>query len=431
MEFMNNEEKETRPISLVPCSAWDYEYTAVKEALRKTFDQLGGIKKFVNRGDKILLKVNLVMKKAPEAAATSHPVFVQALAELLIEQGAEVIIGDSPGGPFNEMRLKAVYQGCGMKEAAEKSGASLNFNTKSSEVSNPKGLILKRLTNIDILREVDKVINVSRLKTHGMMKMTGAVKNLFGTVPGTMKAEYHLNRPEPEQFADALIDICICAAPILSFIDGVVAMEGDGPTSGTPRRVGLIMASEDPFALDLAAARVINTSPQSIPTVRRAIERGLCLDDYRRLNYVNYAAGPISADYLDQFVVTDFKAPAVKLVNPLSADAPRWVRSFVNHYGQPRPIFIHDTCIGCRDCEKNCPPGAITMLGNREEREGSRGKSAGDLKPNAGGLGSSAGGLRPEVDLQKCIRCFCCQELCPKKAVEIKRPWLFQIMARL
>lgn len=384
-------------ISVVGCRSWDYKYEEVREAIQRSFDLLGGAACFVAPGERVLLKVNLVMKKQPEAAATSHPVFVQALAEILAELGAEVIIGDSPGGPFNEVWLRNVYQGCGMRSAAEKSGAVLNFDTGSSQVPNPEGLLLKRLTNIDILRKVDKVINVAKLKTHGMMKMTGAVKNLFGTVPGTMKAEYHLNRPEPAQFADALIDICLCAAPTLSFIDGIVGMEGDGPTSGTPRNVGVVLAAKNPYHLDLAAARIINVPPQTVPTVERSIARGLCPADYRELTLVG--------DRLEDFAVPDFKAPAVKLVNPLRGNVPAFMRHFVNRWGQPYPEFLHEKCIRCGDCARSCPPGAIAMEGETEKL--------------------------PRVELEKCIRCFCCQELCPKAAVEIKRPWLFRLLARL
>lgn len=394
LQFQKAEKQIFSAVSIVGCSAYDYEYEAVRQAIFQSFENLGGISCFVQADQKVLLKVNLVMKKKPEEAATSHPVFVRALADLLVEQGASVIIGDSPGGPFNEMRLKSIYQVCGMSEAAEKSGSTLNYNVGSSEVVNPRGKLLKKLTNVDMLREVDKVINVSRLKTHGMMRMTGAVKNLFGTVPGTLKAEYHLNRPEPDDFADALIDICLCADPVLSFVDGIVAMEGDGPTSGVPRDVGVVLASENPFAMDLIGAYIIGMEPDTVPTVKQSIKRGLCPPDAGQVSVVG--GDP------DQFCVKDFVIPSIRLVNPLSGNYPKWIKKFVNHQGQPRPVFVHQKCIGCMDCEKNCPPEAITMEGSR-----------------------------PYVNLEKCIRCFCCQELCPKAAVEIRRPLLFRLISRL
>ncbi|MEA4987030.1 MAG: DUF362 domain-containing protein [Anaerovorax sp.] len=388
---MQNENKNL--VSLLSCKSYEYEYDAVRSVINQSVENLGGWSLFVSRGEKVLLKVNLVMKKAPELAATSHPVFVQAVSDLLMEQGVQVIIGDSPGGLFTENRLKAIYQVCGMKEAAEKSGAKLNYNVGYSEVKNPNGRLLKRLTNINVLREVDKVINLSKLKTHGMMRMTGAVKNMFGTIPGTLKAEYHLNRSEPEDFADALIDIYLCANPVLSFIDGIVAMEGDGPTSGTPRNVGVVIASQDAFAMDFAASAIIGAAPQSIPTVKRSMDRGLCKTDISNISFVG--------DPLQSFVLDDFKAPVVKLINPLSGDYPHFIRKLVDSTCQPRPIFLHQECIGCEDCYKNCPPSAIYM---KEQR--------------------------PYVDLEKCIRCFCCQELCPKKAVEIKRPLLFRFFTK-
>ncbi|WP_324823994.1 DUF362 domain-containing protein [Sinanaerobacter sp. ZZT-01] len=379
-------------VSLLSCI--DYQYEAVKSVIDQSVKNLGGWHLFVLAGEKVLLKVNLVMKKTPESAATSHPVFVRAISDLLIEQGVQVLIGDSPGGPFTVNRLHAIYQVCGMKEAAERSGAELNYNIDYSEVKNPNGLLLKKLTNIDVLRSVDKVINLSKLKTHGMMRMTGAVKNMFGTIPGTLKAEYHLNRPEPENFADALIDIYLCANPVLSLIDGIVAMEGDGPTSGTPRSVGVVIASQDAFSMDLAASAIISAAPKSIPTVKRSIDRGLCPSDISKITFIG--------DALESFILDDFKAPAVKLVNPLMGNYPLFVKKIVDYTCQPRPVFLHEKCIGCEDCYKNCPPTAITMQRNR-----------------------------PEVDLGKCIRCFCCQELCPKKAVEIKRPLLFRFIAKL
>lgn len=381
-------------VSVTGCRSFNYEYDEIRAAILRSFENIGGITEFVQPGERVLLKVNLVMKKKPEAAATSHPVFVQAMADLLREQGASVVIGDSPGGLFNEMRLRSIYQTCGMSQAAERSSAALNFNTGSSEVENPQGKLLKKLVNVDMLRDVDKVINLSKLKTHGMMRMTGAVKNLFGTIPGTLKAEYHLNRPEPDQFAEALIDICLCAKPAVSFVDGIVAMEGDGPTSGTPRNVGVVLASADPFVLDLICAYIIGVEPETVPTVKCSIQRGLCPE--------NIEAVMIHGEDVTQFRMTDFTAPTVKLVNPLSGDYPKWIQQLVNYYGQPRPVFLHQLCIGCEDCYRNCPPKAISMEKNR-----------------------------PDVDLKQCIRCFCCQELCPKKAVEIKRPLLFRMISRL
>ena len=231
-------------VSLLACD--EYDLRRLKKVLAESVQNLGGWEPYIQPGDRVFLKVNLVMNKEPEYAATTHPAFVQALGELLAEYGAEVIIGDSPGGLFNEEALKRIYKGTGIQAAAEDCGARLNWNTASREVKNPQGKLLKQLTQTAMLADADKVISVSKLKTHGMMTFTGAVKNQFGTVPGTKKAEYHFRMPAAADFADALIDICLAAHPVLCFMDGILAMEGNGPTGGTPRQIGAVLASASP-----------------------------------------------------------------------------------------------------------------------------------------------------------------------------------------
>ncbi len=379
------------PVSILHCS--DYTYHSVRSALARSIEMLGGIDRYISKGDTVFLKLNLVMAKKPESAATTHPIFVQALGDLLKEFGATVILGDSPGGPYNEFLLKQVYKICGIQSIAEKSGFLLNFNTKSTEVSHPSGEILKKLTVTDSIRHVDKIISVGKLKTHGMMKMTGAVKNMFGIIPGTMKAEYHLNRPDLDLFAQGLIDICLYSNPCLSFLDGIIAMEGDGPTSGIPRHLGVICASANPFELDFAAASLICPHPETIPTIRHCIRRRLCSSSLSEIQFIG--------DTPKQFMVSDFKMPQVKNINPLKNKLPSFLEDYINHALQPRPVFCHTQCISCGDCLVACPPKAISFQKKK-----------------------------PVVNYAQCIRCFCCQELCPQKAVEIYRPFLFRLISK-
>lgn len=376
------------------CSCENYEYGRLKAALLRSFENLGGVGKFINKGDRVLLKVNLVMKKKPEDAATSNPEFVAALSEILIEHGAEVIIGDSPGGLFNDIVLQGIYKTCGMSYAAEKSGAKLNHNTGSVNMQNPRAKKLKTLTVTDMLNDVDKVISVSRLKAHGMTRFTAAVKNMFGTVPGTIKAEYHFNCPDVSHFAELLVDICLNANPVLSFIDAITAMEGNGPTAGTPRDIGVILAGESPYTLDLAASRIISAEPSSLPTLKESIDRGLCPASPDKLNYIG--------DDINSFVVNDFKLPEKHSLHFLGSNPPKALAKLVNLYVQPRPTVNQRLCIGCGDCARNCPAKTIYM----ESR-------------------------KPKIGLENCIRCFCCQELCPKKAIDIKHPKIFKLLSKL
>ncbi|NLM04332.1 MAG: DUF362 domain-containing protein [Clostridiales bacterium] len=379
-------------VSLIKCR--DYEYDLVKKGIENSFINLGGIDKFIKKGDKVLLKLNLLMKKKPEDATTTHPIFTKALAEILIDYGAEVIIGDSPGGPFNIASLKSIYRACGIEKIANEVGAKLNYNTNSMDIKNEDGLILKKITAIEVLKEVDKVISVSKLKTHGMMMFTGAVKNMFGIVAGLEKAEYHVRMPEIKDFSNALVDICLTARPILSFMDGIVGMEGDGPSAGIPREIGAIIASTSPYHLDVVATKIIGLIPNKVPTIQRSVERGLCkgnLDDIE-----------IRGNFIEDLIVKDFLVPEIRSLNLLENRVPKFLADILNELLQPKPIFRHDKCVGCTDCAMNCPPKVIEMVNKK-----------------------------PEVDLDDCIRCFCCHELCPVKAIDIHRPILMKLLAKL
>lgn len=379
-------------VSLIECK--EYEYNIVKKGIEESFVNLGGIEKFIDKGDKVLLKLNLLMKKKPEDATTTHPVFAKALAEILMDYGAEVIIGDSPGGPFNTNALKAVYRACGIEKIGDETGAKLNYNTNSMEIKNEKGLILKKITAIEVLNEVDKVISVSKLKTHGMMMFTGAVKNMFGIVAGLEKAEYHVRMPENMDFSNALVDICLAAKPVLSFMDGIVGMEGDGPSAGTPREVGAIMASTSPYHLDVVATIIIGLAPNKVPTIQRCIERGLCKGNLEDID--------IKGNSIDKVTVRDFIVPEIRSLDLLEGKVPKFLRDILNHLMQPKPVFLHNKCVGCEDCAMNCPPKVIDMVDNK-----------------------------PIVNLDGCIRCFCCQELCPVKAIDIHRPVFMKLLSKL
>ena len=378
-------------ISLEECRT--YEYQKVKEAVLKTFENLGGVEKYIKKGDKVLLKTNLVMRKKPEEAATSHPFVVQAIAEVLVNYGAEVQIGDSPGGPFSEMLLKSIYKYTGMADAAEKSGASLNIDTTSSKVKNPNGVKLKSLTITNMVLKADKVISVGKLKSHSMTRMTGAAKNMYGAVPGTTKAEYHFNCQDGESFANCLIDICSYVNPVLSFLDAVTGMEGNGPTAGTPRDIGLIMASDNPFELDLAAAKIINAQPKEIPLLKCAIERGICPKSTDEIKI-------IGCD-INKFTIKDFKVPENHGIHFIGGNPPKFLENFVKLHMYPRPVFTQ-RCVGCGICAESCPAKIITIKNKKAH-----------------------------ADLKKCIRCYCCQELCPQKAVNIEKPVILKILSKL
>jgi len=388
-----------------------YNEAEVFESVSNAINDIGGIETFAKKGERVLLKANLLMEKRPEEATLTHPSVLKALARILIANGNTVIIGDSPGGPFTEGALKKIYRTGGYYELAEQTGAKLNTNVKSFERENPQGLLLKKLTLTDMLNDVDKVISVSKLKTHGMMTFTGAAKNMFGTIPGVIKAEYHLNLPEYDDFANALIDICLASLPVLSVMDGVVGMEGHGPSAGKPRQLGVILASANPFNLDRIACEVISLSPERVPTLRNAISRGLSPAD---LSSIEIAGEPIS-----EFKVTNFDIPKPGRINP-SQSLPPFLQKLMSRLIQPRPVFLLDKCTKCGICAANCPVEVISFAPYRgicrKCMECVNGRECPVYHEKM-----------PSIKLDDCIRCYCCQELCPTKAIIIKRPLLMRL----
>ncbi|KGK84146.1 iron-sulfur protein [Desulfosporosinus sp. HMP52] len=365
------------------------DYTAdVEKSLREGLLEWGGMSTFVKPGQKVLLKVNLLMKKRPEEAVTTHPSVVEAVVRLVQEVGGIAIIGDSPGGPYTVNALQAIYSKSGLREVAERTGAILNEDVGQTTVQYPEGKIVKSLTVTNCVLNADVVIPISKLKTHGMMTFTGGVKILFGVIPGLLKAEYHLKMFKISDFADLLVDIASWVNPSLSIMDGIVGMEGDGPSAGNPRNVGALLMSTDPYALDTAAADLIGLKPEKVPTLMAARERGFI----SRLSELDLVGDPRSL-----WRIENFKIPKAVSTNFLDmVPLPQGVKDFVMNRLRPLPMFEHEKCVGCRDCVNNCPPKALTM--NEYER--------------------------PTVDLQACIRCFCCQELCPHHAVKLYKPWL-------
>ena len=259
-------------LALEPCGS--YEDAEVEQALRRALGAIDGLA-FVRPGMRVAVKVNLVTAMKPDSAATVHPALVCALVRLLRERGAEVVIGDSPSGLFNAPVLRHVYEVCGMKRA-EDFGAELNEDFSQAEAEFPEGAQARRFPCTAWLTKADAVVDLCKLKTHGMMGLTCAVKNFFGAIPGMIKPEFHYRYPNPADFADMLVDLYEYFKPRLCVCDAVIGMEGNGPTQGRPRRIGCLLAAKNGHLLDLAAADLIGLGSAEVPTLRAAIARGLC-----------------------------------------------------------------------------------------------------------------------------------------------------------
>ena len=369
-----------------------YHPQTVYESIQSTVKALGGLSTFISPGQRVFIKPNLLMGKHPEEAVTTHPSVVAAVARLVNEIGAHPVIGDSPGGPFNPTLLKSLYRKTGMMDAARETGAELNYDTSEVEVDNPSGKILKSFTVCQAMVKADAIIALPKLKTHGMMTYTGAVKLMFGAVPGMKKIEYHYRLPDVASFAEALIDIILWARPALQIMDGVVGMEGAGPSGGTPREVGIIAASANPFSLDAVCCHLAGIPLQRVPTVAEAIDRGLPGASLQQVKL---------GQPVDRFILgRPFELPPSAAGVDFSSHLPGFLGAWLKKALRPRPEFVPKTCTGCSHCVEHCPSKALTI----------------------------AKGQVPTVDLDTCIRCFCCQELCPQQAVTIRRSPLARLI---
>lgn len=378
---------ENYDVAVVRCKTYDVE--AVKPALEEAVNAVNGLD-FVKSGMKIIIKPNLVSFKKPDAAATTHPALLEALVEMLLARGADVTIGDSPGGPHSLPLLNRVYAATGM-DRVEKLGAKLNRNMNEKTVDFPEGKVLKNFTYTEYLDEADAIIDFCKLKSHGMLGMSAAVKNLFGTIPGLKKPEVHYKFQNDAEFADMLVDLNEYFKPRLAICDAVVGMEGNGPTAGTPRQIGAIIASKSTYYADVVGAELIGMNIDGLPTLQAAYERGFAPSSSKNLRVY----GDIRA-----LTVDDFKAPPVR---GLSFMRKGNVLHFISKAAlEHKPTLKKRFCVGCGECARMCPAKAIEMKNKK-----------------------------PHINREKCIRCFCCQEFCPRAAMVAQRPLAAKVLNKL
>ena len=374
---------------LAPCA--DYEPARLRDALLRALEPLGGLD-WVRPGMTVGIKLNLCAGRKPEAAATTHPAAAAELTRLLTERGARVILGDSPGEPYTPAVLNRIYHTTGLS-LCEEAGGILNRDFDYEEVSFPEGRSARRFMCCTWLRRCDAVINFSKLKAHGLMGMTAAVKNLYGIIPGTYKSEYHYLHPQPMDFADMLVDLNEYLRPALCLVDAVDIMEGNGPTQGTPRHLGLLLAGRSPYELDRLGARLLGLNEEEIPYMTAAERRGLFAS--RPEDYDGLAAPYRLTDFVRSGATTGWFA--------IGEDDPRLRKLikktlFLLLRSRPAPDA---GCTGCGHCARGCPAQAIEIRGGRAVIRRSR-----------------------------CVYCFCCQEFCPTGAMKARRPLIARLVMK-
>ena len=330
---------------------------------------LGGFKKYINKGERVLLKTNLLNATEPEKCIVTNPAVISAVAKSVLKVGGIPYIGDSPSGQFTKRRLKRVYKKSGLIKLSKQLGIELNYDTGSKKIVFPDGKRIKKISLCNFVLDADKIISLPKIKTHSFMMMTLATKIMFGAVPGLIKAKYHSMFFRRKEFAEMLIDVLLITKPNLIIMDGIVGMQGEGPSSGDLVKLGVMLASKNSIALDIAVCKMLDIEPIGIPTLKEAKIRNLWplqiaypLLSPKDVKYTGFML-PSSAGYLLTGKKTPDSLPHLNL-----------------------------KCVGCGQCAEVCSRKAIKIVDKKAK-----------------------------IDYSKCIKCYCCHEICTYKAIDLEK----------
>jgi uncharacterized protein (DUF362 family)/NAD-dependent dihydropyrimidine dehydrogenase PreA subunit len=362
----------------------NYEEAKVLSALRQSIDLIGGIQNFVKEGSHVLLKPNLLFGKSPEKGVTTHPSILRGMIQIVREAGGVPSIGDSPSvGSLTWTAEKA-----GIKAVADEMKCPLvEFNRP---VLPPKGggKTFKQLEIDQAVLEADVIINLPKFKTHSLTLLTLGVKNLFGCIPGPKKPLWHLKAgKDQETFAKILVDIYEIIRPSLTLLDGIVGMEGNGPNSGRPIPIGLILASGDSLSLDQIVCDLLGISRESLMTNRVAFEQGMGRDPI-----------DVLGERVEAVRISSFQFPTLSQID---WGLPKFLSKALKNALTSKPIIDQEICERCDRCAEICPPKALMKEGK-------------DLI----------------FDYRQCIRCFCCLEVCQEGAIKIEPGWALKLVGR-
>jgi uncharacterized protein (DUF362 family)/ferredoxin len=363
-------------VSIVKCAA--YDPALVLGAVTKAVGLLGGIDKFVKRGEKVMIKPNVLSARQPDDAVCTHPEVVRAVIRLVKETGAIVSVGDSPGGFLKN--VEEVYEVSGIGKVAREEKVNLIKFTFSRTI---EGLPISAR-----VLDSDKIISVPKFKTHEITGITAGVKNMYGAVVGLHKTKCHADAPTEKALAKILARVFLAVKPTLTVLDAIVSMEGEGPSSGIPRKTDFVMASSDAVALDSILSVLIGTKPLDYAVIRECKNMDLGESDPGNIDIVG---GKIS-----DFVIKNFRHARGRmlfkflpeaLTNLIAAELKFW------------PDIDIELCKKCNMCKSSCPVGAISVVDDN---------------------------YRVKRDV--CIRCMCCREVCPYKAIGVKKNWLAKML---
>ncbi len=368
-----------------------YELDEIIRILESGLEALGGLDHFVKPNEKVLLKVNCLFPSEPEKAVITHPVFLQAVIRVLKTITGDIIVGDSPGfGNF------AGSNKTGYKQVAAAENVKLVDFTEDGEIRNENGISYKSFKVTNFVNTVDKVINLPKLKTHGLMYMTLAVKNMLGTVAGTGKPSYHMRAGRDKLlFAQMLVDLYMAKPPVLNIMDGIIGMEGNGPGGGDPVKTGVIVMGENGFAVDHVVPQIVGINPDRVYTnivYKKNILKGAPIE-------VEIKGEKIADVFYKGFKPVADSDEGGKMNKGMFGFISNVAKDLIT----PKQVYLKKLCTACLSCVKACPVDALVY----------------DKKKK-----------RIICDYDKCIRCFICQEICPEKAIVIQEPFLGMLLSK-
>ena len=376
-------------VAVIKCDTYDDEQ--VYEAVRTGIDLLGGISRFIKSGERIVIKPNVLLGTNPQKCIVTHPSVFRAAGIILKNAGAVVSYGDSSG--FG--KCKGNMRRAGLKSVADELGLILADFDKGKAVTHKEALLSKRFVLANGVIEADGLVSLPKLKTHGLTRFTGAIKNQFGCIPGIRKGQFHVKMPDPYDFATMLVDLNTLIKPRLYIMDGIMAMEGNGPSSGKPKKLGVLLFSDDPVAMDSVACKIIDLNPVFVPTSVPGEKAGLGTYHYENIEILGENIEPL-IDYNFEVV----RKPPVAMPSGI-------LRTFLKNQICPKPTIDEMICNNCGTCVKLCPvtPKAVNWRTGDKSRP-------------------------PTFKYDLCIRCYCCQELCPEGAVSVQEALLGRIFIR-
>jgi uncharacterized protein (DUF362 family)/Pyruvate/2-oxoacid:ferredoxin oxidoreductase delta subunit len=373
-------------VSLVRCAG--YRHDLLEEAITESLMNIGfPLQSFEKKN--VVLKPNLMMASAVEKAIITHPAFFRAVAGIVQDHGGRVLLVESPAMES----VKRVISKGEYGPLVEELGITVPSAAERGVILNPRERRFRRFEVLRSVLDADIVINLPKLKTHGLTYITGATKNLFGLVPGLEKSRWHMKAPGEQAFAELLLDLnealmygFSSPKPILHLVDAIIGQEGNGPgPSGIPREIGAVLASANPVAADYVAADLLGFDYRSVTSVLAGFERDLGVSSPDDIDCIG--------EGIDSARINDFRPARHRI---LTATLDRWpfnTKRFRNLFTS-RPVPAEEKCILCYQCRTICPAGAI------EKANGST--------------------RVPRYDYEKCIRCYCCMEICPEAAIELK-----------